>query len=181
MSASTDISNTRNATPSTSEAHTGPLETPGHAANQEWEEFPPNTPLAASTTSFVLGSLFSIGIWLIITKSGVLPAILYGEWHKVAFNRPIVQLPFFVAAWAFFHWAEFAVTAGWNRDKCSTHCKQLPVRIASALAYFFQAFLLDNGQEYHIAHSVAIAEYLITVYFFPNAKTWPYVTPMGPS
>jgi hypothetical protein len=27
-----------------------------------------------------------------------------------------------MASWALFHWAEFAVTAGWNLEKCSVDC-----------------------------------------------------------
>jgi hypothetical protein len=33
------------------------------------------------------------------------------------------------------------------------------------------AFLLENGSLYHIAHAVAISEYLITVHFYPSLKT----------
>jgi len=54
------------------------------------------------------------------------------------------------------------VTAGWNREKCSTH-----------------SFLLDNGKEYHIAHAVAVTEFILTAYFFPAAKRWSFVTPIG--
>jgi len=32
------------------------------------------------------------------------------------------QLSFMVAAWSTFHFLEFAVTAGWNRDKLSVDC-----------------------------------------------------------
>lgn len=43
------------------------------------------------------------------------------------------------------------------------------------------AFLLDNGIEYHIAHSVALLEHIIITIFFPNAKRWQYITPIGAS
>jgi protein-S-isoprenylcysteine O-methyltransferase len=33
------------------------------------------------------------------------------------------QLGFFIAAWSGFHWGEFAVTAGWNLEKCSVDCE----------------------------------------------------------
>lgn len=71
----------------------------------------PNTPLAASTVSFILGGLFSPALLLFTLGAlDILP-------------RPCYQLGFFAAAWAGFHWLEFAVTAGWNLEKCSTDCK----------------------------------------------------------
>lgn len=71
----------------------------------------PNTPLAASTISFILGSVFSIGL---------LTSIIGGQYWWT--TRP---LGFFLAAWAGFHWGEFAVTAGWNLEKCSVDCKSV--------------------------------------------------------
>lgn len=70
----------------------------------------PNTPLAASTISFLLGSLFTLGS--ITFVSGGIDRFWWSTY----------QLGFYIAAWAAFHWAEFAVTAGWNRDKCSIDC-----------------------------------------------------------
>jgi len=32
---------------------------------------------------------------------------------------------------------------------------------------------------YHIAHSLAVIEYLVTVYFRPSTKTYPYVSELG--
>jgi len=32
---------------------------------------------------------------------------------------------------------------------------------------------------YHVAHSVAVAEYLLTLYFAPSWKAHPYLTPIG--
>ncbi|KIM29520.1 hypothetical protein M408DRAFT_8173 [Serendipita vermifera MAFF 305830] len=161
MSGLTDAANTPNGPPANNT--TGSLETVPNAVAVDDDIFPPNTPLAASTTSFLLGSVVSLGLWLVLNNSHLITVILQPAlWRDVAFNLPGVQLPFFFAAWAFFHWAEFAVTAGWNRDKCST-----------------SSFLLDNGREYHIAHSVAVLEFVLTVYFFPNAKRWNYVTPIG--
>lgn len=70
----------------------------------------PNTPLAASAISFLLGTVFSPGfISFTMGASGIWPLSYY-------------QLGFFVTAWAAFHWGEFAVTAGWNIDKCSVDC-----------------------------------------------------------
>ena len=43
----------------------------------------------------------------------------------------------------------------------------------------FEAFLLNNGAMYHIAHSTAILEHVITMYFKPSAKTFSYVSQAG--
>ncbi|KAI0650747.1 ICMT-domain-containing protein [Trametes meyenii] len=112
--------------------------------------FIPNTPLSASLVSFLLGSVFSLGVLLFVTDG-------FGRyWWSTS------QLGFYLAAWSAFHWGEFAVTAGWNRDKCSV-----------------DSFLLENGAFYHIAHSIALLEYLVTLYFKPQWKQQPYVTPIG--
>ena len=72
----------------------------------------PNTPVAASTVSFLLGGVFSPALLAsALGAFGVLPNACY-------------QLGFFGAAWACFHWLEFAVTAGWNLEKCSVDCKR---------------------------------------------------------
>ncbi|EPT03728.1 hypothetical protein FOMPIDRAFT_1028579 [Fomitopsis schrenkii] len=110
----------------------------------------PNTPLAASTISFLLGISFTLGI--ITFASGGIDRFWWSTY----------QLGFYLAAWAAFHWGEFAVTAGWNRDKCS-----------------IDSFLLENGMEYHIAHSVAVVEYLLTLYFNPSLKSNTYVSQAG--
>ena len=70
----------------------------------------PNTPLSVSTISFVLGSLFSVGALTFLAGG------FQRYWWTTA------QLGFFAASWAAFHWGEFAVTAGWNREKCSVDC-----------------------------------------------------------
>ncbi|PBL02394.1 ICMT-domain-containing protein [Armillaria gallica] len=110
----------------------------------------PNTPLAASTISFLLGSLFSLGVFTSVV----------GGYESYWWST--YQLGLFVAAWSAFHWGEFAVTAGWNLEKCSV-----------------DSFLLDNGSMYHIAHGTALVEYLITLYFKPSWKSYPYVTTAG--
>ncbi|KDQ20715.1 hypothetical protein BOTBODRAFT_61814 [Botryobasidium botryosum FD-172 SS1] len=110
----------------------------------------PNTPLMVSLISFVLGSIFAFGA--VLFYSGT----LCGYWWAT------YQLGFFLAAWAAFHWGEFAVTAGWNRHRCSV-----------------DSFLLNNGSSYHIAHSCALLEYLVSLYFFPTWKSHSYVTLIG--
>jgi hypothetical protein len=71
----------------------------------------PNTPLAVSTISFFLGTIFSLG-----TLTFFMGGFDVYWW-------PTYQLGFFVAAWSAFHWGEFAVTAGWNFEKCSVDCE----------------------------------------------------------
>ncbi|EPQ59473.1 ICMT-domain-containing protein [Gloeophyllum trabeum ATCC 11539] len=110
----------------------------------------PNTPLAISTISFILGGIFSLGLL----------TFLVGGFE--AFWWATYQLGFFVAAWAAFHWGEFAVTAGWNKDKCSV-----------------DSFLLDNGAMYHVANGVAVLEYLVTLYLKPSLKSYPSISALG--
>jgi len=110
----------------------------------------PNTPLAASTISFLLGIIFSLGML----------TFLSGGLDSYWWSTP--QLGFYLAAWSAFHWGEFAVTAGWNREKCSV-----------------DSFLLENGTLYHTAHSVAIFEYLITLYIKPSLKSYSDVSRIG--
>ncbi len=71
----------------------------------------PNTPLSVATISFLLGSLFSFGVFLFVTNG-------FGLYWWSTY-----QLGYFLAAWSAFHWGEFAVAAGWNRDKCSVDCE----------------------------------------------------------
>ncbi|KAI0304231.1 ICMT-domain-containing protein [Russula brevipes] len=110
----------------------------------------PNTPLAISTISFFLGSIFALGL-LVFLSGGV-----------DGFSFATYQLGFFVASWSAFHWGEFAVTAGWNRQKVSV-----------------DSFLLNNGRMYHVANAIALIEYLLVLYFRPSLKSYPYVSPIG--
>ena len=86
-----------------------PLNTVPKAKAHQPEGVLPNTPLTASTISFALGWAFSLGV-LTFLRGG------FGSWWNS------YQLGFFVAAWSGFHWGEFAVTAGWNLEKCSVDC-----------------------------------------------------------
>ncbi|KAF7331888.1 Protein-S-isoprenylcysteine O-methyltransferase [Mycena kentingensis (nom. inval.)] len=118
----------------------------------------PNTPLAASLVSFILGSSFALGA-LTAAVGGITtiaPAFSNAPWWATG------QLGFFVAAWSAFHWGEYAVTAGWNLEKCSV-----------------DSFLLENGSLYHVAHGTALAEYLLTLYFQPSWKSYPNLPLVG--
>jgi hypothetical protein len=43
------------------------------------------------------------------------------------------------------------------------------------------AFVLDNGALYHVANGSALLEYLLTLYFGPIFKTFPYISFIGSS
>ncbi|KAH9077310.1 protein-s-isoprenylcysteine O-methyltransferase [Lactarius deliciosus] len=107
----------------------------------------PNTPLAVSIVSFLLGASFALGSLTFLCGG------FYGFWFAT------YQVGFFVASWSAFHWGEFAVTAGWNREKVS-----------------IDSFLLDNGRMYHVANGLALTEYLLSLYFRPSLKSFPYVS-----
>jgi len=110
----------------------------------------PNTLVAVSTISFLLGGLCSLGGLTYIVGG------FKGAWWAT------YQLGFFAVAWSVFHFAEFAVTAGWNTARVSV-----------------DSFLLDNGSMYHYAHAAALVEYLVVLYLKPELKAIPYVTRTG--
>ncbi len=70
----------------------------------------PNTPLSVATIAFLLGAVCALGFLTFVVGG------FSSYWWST------YQLGFFVASWAVFHWAEFAVTAGWNLEKCSVDC-----------------------------------------------------------
>ncbi|CAE6416853.1 unnamed protein product [Rhizoctonia solani] len=129
---------------------TNPLETVPTQAHQLPHNNIPNTPLSVATVSAGLGIFFTLGAGLFISGG------VAGSWWAT------YQLGFFMAVWAFFHWAEFAVTAGWNREKLSV-----------------DSFLLDNGMTYHIAHAAALTEFFVTKFFWPNSKSRTAITIAG--
>lgn len=110
----------------------------------------PNTPFFVSLIGFALGGLHSLGLLL----------FLWGGFDVYWWTT--YQLGFFVAAWSFFHWAEFGVTARYNLEKCS-----------------IDSYLLDNGVMYHVANGTALVEYLVTLYFKPEWKARPYLSLIG--
>jgi hypothetical protein len=90
-----------------------PLETIPNPTNVQPHGNIPNTPLAVSTISFILGFIFALGFSIFLSRD------LNDIWFAT------YQLGFFVASWSAFHWGEFAVTAGWNRQKVSVDCMYL--------------------------------------------------------
>jgi len=55
----------------------------------------------------------------------------------------------------------------------------VPVLILVFLFYSATAFLLDNGMLYHAANGTALVEYLLTLYFWPSFKSFPYLSLIG--
>lgn len=71
----------------------------------------PNTLVAVSLIAFLLGCAFNFSFS--VFTMGLL-GFRSMEW---------VQLGWYGMTISLFHLAEFVVTAGWNRDKCSVDCK----------------------------------------------------------
>ncbi|KAJ9109323.1 hypothetical protein QFC21_000652 [Naganishia friedmannii] len=119
----------------------------------------PNTPFFASFISWCLGGLF----WACITSGIVLLALQQNWLQGVTFEgvvgdgkwtrwcRP--QLMFYLASWSLFHQLEFWTTAACNVDRLSV-----------------DAFLLNNGKQYHTAHIIGLTEYFITCYLINDTS-----------
>ena len=82
----------------------------------------PNTPGAVSLISFLLGGLCFLSLKVFFSKLQYLNSNLDDD-TQAGWWWSTPQLGFFLGAWSFFHWAEFSVTAGWNREKCSIDCE----------------------------------------------------------
>jgi protein-S-isoprenylcysteine O-methyltransferase len=87
----------------------------------------PNTPLTASTISFLLGGIFFSSLFSLLSGSSQHWWLTY-------------QTKFFFVAWSAFHWGEFAVTAGWNLEKCSVDCTHVsPTSMNLVLMQLFES------------------------------------------
>ena len=103
----------RNTQPPTSPGSTSasPLEMRPIGPSQPHGKIP-NTPGAVALISFLLGGLCFLS----------LTSFLFGGYtERWWWATP--QVAFFFTAWSSFHWGEFMVTAGWNREKCSVDCE----------------------------------------------------------
>lgn len=86
----------------------------------------PNTVGAVSLISFLLGGLFFVSFSLFSSQCGEVfldSRGLQTPGRSWWWTTP--QLCFFLAAWSGFHWGEFIVTAGWNREKCTVDCMSI--------------------------------------------------------
>ncbi|KAI5451907.1 farnesyl cysteine-carboxyl methyltransferase [Naganishia albida] len=101
----------------------------------------PNTPFYASFISWSLG-------WI----AGVTVETIFGSGRWTRCIRP--QLGFYLAGWALFHVLEFWTTAACNREKLSV-----------------DAFLLNNGMQYHAAHLIGLTEYFLSAFLVNEAAS----------
>ena len=98
----------------------GALETlPPDGLNAYRGKYIPNTPLAASLVSALLGVTFTLGCVLFFNPNAFLERIVPIQEQRDRWST----LGFFFAALAAFHWGEYAVAAGWNRKRCSVDCE----------------------------------------------------------
>lgn len=100
----------------------------------------PNTPLAVSAVSFLLGSIFALGFL----------TFAVGGFQRFWWST--YELGFFVASWAVFHWGEFAVTAGWNKDKCSVDC-EFPSVLTAMIVSIVIIHSISLGKRHSVSHS----------------------------
>lgn len=69
------------------------------------------------------------------------------------FNK-FFQFPLYISIVCLFHFLEYFITASWQSDKVS-----------------IDSYVINNGATYLIAHSIAIFESIIEIYFYPNFKS----------
>ena len=100
----------------------GALETsPTDSLNIYRGKYIPNTPLGASLVSVLLGVTFTLGCVLFFNPTAFLESLVLSQEQRDRWSL----LGFFFAAWAAFHWGEYAVAAGWNRRRCSVDCERV--------------------------------------------------------
>lgn len=116
-----------------------------------------NTPQNVACISFLLGSVFALGV----------RALLLGPMQSV--DHRIVEvlsgpkLGGYAASWAVFHLLEYVVTAIWNPTRVTVSCAVLsqPRLFPRLTPLSSTAFLLNNGAAYHVAHFVGVTEYIL--------------------
>lgn len=89
-----------------------------------------STPHNVSAISFLLGSLWGVGILLAVSNSSLLWSNAFWGHAKASAAReegiwsvlhsPVLGL--YLACWALFHLLEFLVTSMWNPNKLSVDC-----------------------------------------------------------
>ncbi|RIA94507.1 farnesyl cysteine-carboxyl methyltransferase, mediates the carboxyl methylation step during C-termin [Glomus cerebriforme] len=89
--------------------------------------------------------------------------IIFGGCLALAYySETIPQLGIFFSALALFHELEYMMTALFKPDTIN-----------------LDAFLLNNGNSYHIAHAAGITEFLIELYLFPASKSIRFLRYIG--
>ncbi|KAI8967818.1 Isoprenylcysteine carboxyl methyltransferase family-domain-containing protein [Mycotypha africana] len=77
-------------------------------------------------------------------------------------SSSIPQFGLFLAFLALFHFLEYLATALFNADKLS-----------------LDSYLINHSAHYHAAHAVALVEFLIEYYFFPQHKSVRWINYLG--
>lgn len=131
-----------------------PLETVPTQAHESPHGNIPNTPLSVATVAAGLAIVFTLGAGLFISGG------VTGSWWAT------YHLGFFMAAWSFFHWAEFAVTAGWNREKLSVDCKYpiIPLNNCRRVISVTFLFSLPPRQWHDLSHCTRYRPYGVPCY-----------------
>jgi hypothetical protein len=138
-----------------------------------------STPHNVACIAFVLGACWATGLALSLpnlnsgwfnwssplTAASKLPQ--QGWWTAVT-KSP--QLGTYLASWAIFHLLEFTVTSMYNPGKLSVQCALLllPPTATKLTESPFAAYLLDNGNTYHVAHVGGILEHILEERYFPE-------------
>lgn len=141
-----------------------------------------STPHNVAAIAFVLGTCWSLGAvllalnastWFAWTAQGLkshVESLPQGVWYAATHSS---QLGFYLACWSFFHLAEFVVTSMYNPGKLSVSCKVVSSYLSRGVSVRADngpasaAYLLDNGQLYHVAHCAGILEHVLEDAFLP--------------
>lgn len=68
--------------------------------------------------------------------------------------REFFQFPLYISLICLFHFLEYYITSSYQHDKVSV-----------------DSYIINNGATYFIAHSIAIIETIIEIYFYPGFKS----------
>ncbi|AOA63949.1 Farnesyl cysteine-carboxyl methyltransferase [Komagataella phaffii CBS 7435] len=88
--------------------------------------------------------------------------VLFGLSLSFLFTSELFQLPLYILCLSLFHFLEYYITAKFNTDKVS-----------------LDSFLINNGAEYILAHSLAIFEVVLEAHWFPTLKSHRYISFFG--
>ncbi|CAD6891657.1 unnamed protein product [Tilletia controversa] len=142
----------------------------------ETERIPPHLSNAALLIAFNAFGLGALAAWTLLPSLVALGRQLF-EGSNAPRLVPVslkqcassdvspwsrAQFGIYLGSWAIFHMLEFVITARYN-----------PTRL------YTDSFLLQNGVGYHIAHGVAVCEFVLEAYFFPCAKVPTALTILG--
>lgn len=140
-----------------------------------------STPHNVACIAFLLGALWFLGLsifsnlifrketWLLWSPKAT-GAELPPPGLMAALRSPVLGV--YLSSWAMFHLLEFVVTSMWNPGKLSVSCESRFGGRGIDLGVDcprLTAFLLDNGNAYHVAHLVGIMEYVLEEAYLPSS------------